>query len=169
MKRFYWLLMAVLMGLLAGCANLADGSDQPFTGSGGKALNMILVNHTNRYISQAFVGTNWAANAGAGDANGPGGGGIVCCYNVTDWRKPVKVMWTWGSEGEPSFYNKDGMLTKGKVITPKEDHVAMVNLPPRMPISSDDRFKRERNLCVIFRDLNTVELQYTAGFDCENK
>jgi hypothetical protein len=154
------------MTLLAGCANLADGSDQPFTGSGGKALNMILVNHNHRPISQAFVGTNWAANAGAGDAKGPGGGGIICCYNVTDWRKPVKVMWTFSALGEPSFYNKEGIRTEGKITTPKEDHVAMVSLPPRMPIASSDMFKDEGNLCVIFKDLNTVELQYSVRFDC---
>ncbi|QBC42643.1 hypothetical protein [Iodobacter fluviatilis] len=76
MKILNVVLITVLMTLLAGCANLADGSDQPFTGSGGKALNMILVNHTNRPISQVFVGTNWAANAGAGDAKGPDGGGL---------------------------------------------------------------------------------------------
>ncbi|MEN9656835.1 MAG: hypothetical protein RL571_300 [Pseudomonadota bacterium] len=169
MKILNVVLITVLMTLLAGCANLADGSDQPFTGSGGKALNMILVNHNHRPISQAFVSTNWAANAGAGDVKGPGGGGIVCCYNVTDWRKPVKVMWTFSAVREQSIDHPDGSYTPGKVLIPKEDHVAMVSLPPRMPISSDDRFKRERNLCVIFRDLNTVELQYTAGFDCEDK
>ena len=169
MKMLNVVLITVLMTLLAGCASLADGSDQPFTGGGGKALNMILVNHTNRPISQAFVGTNWAANASAADADGLGGGKIVCCYNVTDWRKPVKVMWTFSEIGEPSFYNKDGIRTEGKVLIPKEDHVLMVNLPPRMPISSDDMFKDEGNLCVIVRDLNTVELQYSVRFNCGEK
>jgi hypothetical protein len=79
------------------------------------------------------------------DAKGPGGGGIVCCYNVTDWRKPVKVMWTFSALGEPSFYNKEGIRTEGKITTPKEDHVAMVSLPPRMPIASSDMFKDEGN------------------------
>ncbi|QBC42642.1 hypothetical protein C1H71_03110 [Iodobacter fluviatilis] len=75
-------------------------------------------------------------------------------------------MWTFSAVREQSIDHPDGSYTPGKVLIPKEDHVLMVNLPPRMPIASSDMFKDEGNLCVIFKDLNTVELQYSVSFDC---
>lgn len=165
-------LVALAGLLLAGCSSAGTSQDDVFTDD-ARALGIVLVNHTDRYVSQAYVGKYWAANIGKRYADGSprGGNSSVCCYSgVTDWRKPVRVAWTWGSEGEPSTVNKDGTLKLGKETMPAEQHEVMAKFPPRFPLDSPDRFKQETALCVIFRDLNTVELAYSVGgFDCDKK
>ncbi|WP_083339056.1 DUF3304 domain-containing protein [Chromobacterium sphagni] len=151
--------------LLVGCSTASGLPDDPFAGK-ARALSIVLVNHTDRYVSQAFVDKYWAANMGKRypDGSPRGGYSSVCCYSgVTDWRKPVRVMWEWGREEEPGVGNKNGTYTPGKLILPDEEHVVMAKLPPRFPVDSPDMFKQETSLCVIFRDLNTVELDYAVG------
>ncbi|MBX9346617.1 DUF3304 domain-containing protein [Chromobacterium vaccinii] len=165
-------LLALGSLLLACCSSAATSQDDVFTDD-ARALTIVLVNHTDRYVSQAYVGKNWAANIGKRyeDGSPRGGNKQVCCYSgVTDWRKPVRVAWTWGSEGEPSTVNKDGTLKLGKETMPAEQHEVMAKLPPRFPLNGSDRLKQETALCVIFRDTNTVDLAYAVvGTDCDKK
>jgi hypothetical protein len=170
-SSFSWLLLFASL-LLAGCSSADVLPDDPFMGK-ARALNMVLVNHTDRYISTAWVDKYWAANINARyeDGSPRGGNKSVCCYSgVTDWKKPVKVTWQWGREEEPPIIGPKGRHINGKVTKPDEDHEAMVAFPPRFPLDSKDMFKKETALCVIFRDLNTVELQYSVGgFDCDKR
>ncbi|MEN6079459.1 DUF3304 domain-containing protein [Chromobacterium piscinae] len=165
--------MALACLLLSGCSTAATSQQDDVFTDDARALGIVLVNHTDRYVSQAYVGKYWAANIGKRyeDGSPRGGNSSVCCYSgVTDWRKPVRVAWTWGREEEPGVANKNGTYTPGKMILPDERHEVMAKFPPRFPLDSPDRFKQETALCVIFRDLNTVDLAYSVGgFDCDKK
>ncbi|MTD33441.1 hypothetical protein [Paludibacterium denitrificans] len=99
-----------------------------------------------------------------------GGNASLCCFNLTDYRKPVKVKWVWSGElGDPVNVGK-GITLPGKIIKPDTQKESLIMLPQRNPIivkSKDyrNKFKSEDTLCVIFRDMDTVELQYSSG-DC---
>ena len=131
--------------------------DDPFDGE-GKALSMVPINHTDRYAIRIAVDKYWAANV---PPHG-GGGSAVCCYpGVKDWSRPVTVDWTWDAEEDP----KTKVLTK-----PVEPHTAIAHFPSGGPHSDPDEYKDDAYLCVILRDLDTVELAFSpSAFACADK
>ncbi|QPS45035.1 DUF3304 domain-containing protein [Burkholderia humptydooensis] len=116
-----------------------------------RALSITPVNHTDRYAVDIYVGRYWA---GAVDSQG-GGGSATCCFpGMKDWSKPVTVTWIWGTEEDP----------KTKAITmPREKRSVQVHFPPGGPRQDPDPYKTDAYLCVIFRNLDTVELAFAPG------
>lgn len=107
---------------------------------------MVLINHTDRYAVNIFVGKYWAGNVGARE----GGGSAVCCFpGVKDWSRPVDAKWIWGWEEDP----------KTKAVTKRdESHTAIAHFPSGGPHSDTDEYKDNAYLCVVLRDLDTVDL-----------
>jgi hypothetical protein len=134
---------------LSACAHVALPED-PFDGE-GTALSMVPINHTDRYAVNIFVDKYWAG--GVDDHSG--GGAAACCYpGLKDWSQPVTVRWTWGWEEDP----KTKAMTK-----PDESHTVVVHFPSRGPHNDPDPYKADAYACVIFRDLNTVELAFSPS------
>lgn len=131
--------------------------DDPFDGE-GKALSIVPVNHTDRYAMNVSVEKYWA-----GDVRPHGGGGsAACCFpGVKDWSLPVSVKWRWATEDDP----------KTKAITkPGESHAVVAHFPSGGPRSDPDMYKDDAYLCVILRDLDTVELAFSpSAFACADK
>jgi hypothetical protein len=134
---------------LSACAHVAL-PDDPFDGE-GTALSMVPINHTDRYAVNIFVDKYWAGDV----SSHAGGGGAACCYpGLKDWSQPVTVRWTWGWEEDP----KTKAMTK-----PDESHTVVVHFPSRGPHNDPDPYKADAYACVIFRDLNTVELAFSPS------
>jgi hypothetical protein len=134
---------------LSACAHVAL-PDDPFDGE-GTALSMVPINHTDRYAVNIFVDKYWA-----GDVDGhAGGGAAACCYpGLKNWSQPVTIRWMWGQESDP---------TTGVVQKKREQHLVVTHFPARGPHNDPDPYKADAYACVIFRDLNTVELAFSPS------
>ncbi len=106
---------------------------------------MVPVNHTDRYAINIFVDKYWA-----GDVNEHSGGGkAACCFpGLEDWREPVTVSWRWGTESDP--------VTKALTLPP-ESRTSVTHFPANGP----DPARDDHYICVIFHDLDTVELAFS--------
>ncbi len=124
--------------------------NDPFA-SEGQAMAMVPINHTDRYAVSIFVDKYWA-----GDVDDhSGGGAAACCYpGLKDWKQPVTVRWTWGREEDP----------KTRAVTmPDEPHTLVTHFPSGGPHNDPDPRKDDAYVCVILRDLNTVELAFSPN------
>lgn len=121
--------------------------DDPFAGDSPMA--MVPINHTDRYAVHIFVDKYWAGDV----TRRAGGGKAACCYpGLKDWRRPVTVRWTWGTEEDP----------KTKAITmPREPRTVIAHFPASGPHSDPDPGKDDAYVCVILRDLDTAELAFS--------
>jgi len=124
--------------------------DDPFDGA-STALSMVPVNHTDRYAVDIFVDKYWA-----GDADDhSGGGAAACCYpGLKDWEQPVTVRWTWGQESNRAT---------GVIQKKREQRMVVTRFPAGGPHVDPDPYKTDAYACVIFRDLDTVELAFSAS------
>ncbi|SAK54303.1 hypothetical protein AWB82_01939 [Caballeronia glebae] len=131
--------------------------DDPFDGE-GKALSIVPINHTDRYAVGIFVDKYWA-----GDVDEQSGGGSAsCCYpGLKRWSRPVTVRWTWGQESDPQT----------KIILKKRERREVIaHFPAVGPHSDPDMSKDDAYLCVILRDLDTVDLAFSpSAFACADK
>ncbi len=150
-------ILICIVPFVSACAAFEALPDDPFDGA-GPALVMVPVNHTDRYIPSLYLDQYWGANA---DAHGGGRKGVCCYPGLKDWRKPVNVTWRWGQE--------EDSVTRAITLA-GEDRSAVVNFPPGGPKRSSDTSEDEAYLCVIFRELNKVELAFaTKGSACARK
>jgi hypothetical protein len=164
--QLLWLLACLF--LLTACARpiLTSDSSDPYLRKGIR-LDISALNYTNRNVGEYSLDGIWASNVSAARAVGrPSGfGKTSCCFNLTDYTKPVKVRWMWDGLRGPAKKIREGITMPGDIIIPTVQKEALVKLPQRWPlvVQSDDpreRFKSEDSLCVVFRDMNTVELVY---------
>jgi len=116
----------------------------------GSGLAMVPVNHTDRYAMNVFVGKSWAGDI---DEHS-GGGAAACCYfGPSDWRQPVTVRWTWGEDDA-----KDGKPAVSEI-----KRAVVTHFPASGPRSDPDPSKDDAYVCVILRDLDTVELAFSPS------
>ena len=161
-------LLLPCLSLLTTCTSpiQAEDSSDPYLRKGIR-LDISALNYTSRNVGEYSLDGIWASNVSAARAVGkPSGfGSTICCYNLTDYTKPVKVRWLWSGINSPAVMGPNGMFLPRKLLVPSEKREALVMLPQRWPlvVKSDDareRLKSEDSLCVVFRDMNTVELVY---------
>jgi hypothetical protein len=143
------------MIVLSACGHTLP--DDPFDGE-GTALSMVPINHTDRYAVNILVDKYWAG----GVDDHAGGGKIICCYpGLKNWGQPVTIRWTWGQESDP----KTGVVQKKR-----EQRLAVAHFPANGPRNDPDPYKSDAYACVIFRDLNTVELAFSpSASGCADK
>ncbi|MEZ0606393.1 DUF3304 domain-containing protein [Paraburkholderia sp. IW21] len=143
-------LAACAVATLSACAGSAALPDDPFA-SGGSAMAMVPINHTDRYAADIFVDKYWAGNV----TRHAGGGAAACCYpGLANWSQPVTVTWIWGWEEDPQ--------TKA-VTKPDEKHTVVAHFPADGPHSDPDPNRDDAYVCVILRDLNTAELAFSPS------
>jgi len=162
------ILLLACLPLLTACASPIQTEDNtdPYLRKGIN-LDIRIINYAYRNVAELSVDGNWAGNMSAATpTSGPrGGNGTVCCFNLSDYTKPVQVRWEWSGINSPSIMGPDGMYLPQTLLLPSIKKEALVKLPQRWPlvVKSDDareRLKSEDSLCVVFRDMNTVELVY---------
>lgn len=139
---------------LSACANTL--SDDPFA-SEGHAMAMVPINHTDRYATSIYVDKFWAGNV-----DDHAGGGAACCYpGLEDWYQPVTVRWTWGQESDPQ---------SRVILKEREQRAVTAHFPHNGPHNDRDPSKDDAYVCVILRDLNTVELEFSpSASGCAHK
>ncbi|MEN7430405.1 hypothetical protein VA599_06575 [Chromobacterium sp. TRC.1.1.SA] len=154
--------------ILSACSisNTAESND-PFLRK-GVGLSISAANYVNRSVFfRLDDGHNGGGLADAGSSEKPGSSGSMCCFTVTNLNKPVKVEMRWAAIKEPSVLGADGALVDGKVLTPAVTKQILVKLPPRIPrITPNGHIRSENVMCIIFKNLNTVELKYSNSYDC---
>jgi len=164
-------LLLACLPLLTACASPIQTEDNtdPYLRKGIR-LDISALNYTNRNVGEYSLDGIWASNVSAARAVGkPSGfGKVTCCFNLTNYTKPVKVRWLWSGINSPAVMGPNGMFLPRKLLVPSEKREALVMLPQRWPLSvqSEDfreRLKSEDTLCVIFLDMDTVELRYSSG------
>ena len=162
------ILLLSCLPLLTACTSpiQAEDNTDPYLRKGIN-LDIRIINYAYRNVAELSVDGNWAGNMSAATpTSGPrGGNGTVCCFNLSDYSKPVKVRWMWGGILADPVNVGNGITLPGKLLVPEIHKEALVKLPQRWPlvVQSDDaraRLKSEDSLCVVFRDMNTVELVY---------
>ncbi|MEN3032018.1 DUF3304 domain-containing protein [Chromobacterium amazonense] len=157
----------ILYLALIGCSSIKNGeSNDPYLRKGIR-LDIVGINYVKHSVSDFWVDGNWGGNLGEAysDGHSNGGNASTCCFSMMDYRKPVKVKWVWTGTSTGPIDVGSGIFIRGKQLTPDIEKEAMVMLPPRMPRviktkSGIPEYAREDTLCVIFKDMDTVELQY---------
>ncbi|OLZ71210.1 hypothetical protein BS642_21015 [Chromobacterium violaceum] len=94
----------------------------------------------------------------------------MCCFNITDLKKPVKVELNWDAVAEPMKMGADGNYIRGKILIPEMQKIVTAKLPQRLPrIIPNDHINSEDVMCVVIRGLEKVELKYADEYDCRDK
>lgn len=115
------------------------------------AMAMVPINHTDRYAVDISVDRYWTGNVN----DHAGGGAAACCYpGLSDWRRPVTIAWTWGTDEDP--------ITKA-ITNPPQKHSIVTHFPASGPHDDPDPLKSDAYVCVILRDLNTAELAFSPS------
>ncbi|MEN3032019.1 hypothetical protein [Chromobacterium amazonense] len=161
-----WLCAILFFFLMVGCGAIsnADSSD-PYLRKGIR-LDIVGVNYVNRNVTSFWVDGNWGGNVGAArDAHSNGGNASTCCFNLVDYRKPIKIKWRLGGENSEPVMGSDGNYLPQKLLIAPVDKEAVVMLPQRLPqviktSSGIPETARQDTLCVIFKDMDTVKLEY---------
>ena len=150
-------LTACALLTVSACTAPALLPDDPFDSS-EPGLTLVPINQTDRYALNVFADKYWAGDPRPHND----GAGAACCYpGLKDWRKPVTVRWTWGTESDPE--------TK-TVLKPREQHTTVVHFPRAPYRDDDDMSKDDAYLCVILRDTDRAELAFsTSGTGCAKK
>ncbi|QND85587.1 DUF3304 domain-containing protein [Chromobacterium vaccinii] len=162
-----YLLGALVCFLMVGCTGVANAdSSDPYLRKGVR-LDIVGINYVKHNISDFWVDGDWGGNLGEAypDGHSNGGNASTCCFGLVDYKKPVKVKWIWTGTSTGPIDAGNGVFVRGKQLTPDIEKEAMVMLPSRMPRviktkSGIPEYAREDTLCVIFKDMDTVELQY---------
>ena len=146
--RFSSFVLATLLAVTA-TANGSSLPDDPFESS-ADPMAMVPVNHTDRYAGSIFVAKYWA-----GDVFPHGGGGkAACCFpGLDDWTQPVKVSWSWAQDD----------ARDGKPAVDEIKRSIVTHFPAEGPRSSTDPLQNDNYVCVIFYDLDTVELAFSPS------
>ena len=152
MQRHLTTLVLGALFTFASCATASALPDDPFDGT-AEPMAMIPVNHTDRYAGSIFIDKYWAG----GVFPHSGGGKAACCYpGLEDWTQPVKVSWSWAQDDA-----RDGK--------PAVDEIKRSVLT-HFPVDGPDPARDDHYICVIFHDLDTVELAFSpSGRACATK
>ncbi|WP_145929234.1 DUF3304 domain-containing protein [Chromobacterium vaccinii] len=172
MKQISSPLASILLAfVLTSCAttNAAESND-PYLRN-GIGLSVYSANYVNRAVFfRLDDGVNGGGAPTAAKDGKPGTGGSMCCFNITDLKKPVKVELNWDAVTEPLVMGPNHRYIEGKVLIPPEKKVVTVSLPQRLPrIIPNDHINSEDVMCVVIRGLEKVELKYADKYDCGDK
>ncbi|MCD4485531.1 hypothetical protein LQR31_13725 [Chromobacterium vaccinii] len=172
MKQISFLLASILLAfVLTSCAttNAAESND-PYLRN-GIGLSVYSANYVNRAVFfRLDDGVNGGGAPTAAKDGKPGTGGSMCCFNITDLKKPVKVELNWDAVAEPMKMGADGNYIRGKILIPEMQKIVTAKLPQRLPrIIPNDHINSEDVMCVVIRGLEKVELKYADEYDCRDK
>ncbi|QND85588.1 Uncharacterized protein ChrSV_3362 [Chromobacterium vaccinii] len=151
---------------LMGCSSVGNAeSNDPYLKNGIR-LDIMGISYASRGI-EYWVDGNWGGYISAPSMPGHSNGGnaSTCCFNLVDYKKPVKVKWKINGTSTGVVDAGNGVYIRGKQLTPDVEKEASIMLPQRLPQtlktkSGIPETARQDTLCVIFKDVDTVELQY---------